>query len=275
MTTRKSETIRGATARRAVRRLLLAGLAAGLAAACAAAQDARPPARRPAFMLRGTTFVCYGVDAGEQVSLRLATDPRQTAPGALPAYEVIDARSRHAVPTTPFRESVEIRYATAGSGLNCLVIVSGRHWVAPDAGTRDAILSAGPSRPLHYRGRGIPLYFMTSPDSGSVRLHVTCPDQREGATFRIFDADGEPVFEKTDPFTSGERIRVSVPSRQRGRVWSFRADDPRALGFDYACDDVVVAIEPPLTPFVAATPEALAAVLRLAGDQDAAVKPAP
>ena len=230
---------------------------------------AQPAAGHKALFLRGAHFVVYTVKAGETVRLDLTPRILKNRRSALPAYEVIDHRSAPALPKTVFDKPVSLSYKAAADGLNALVVTGHRNWYRVDSRGRPTMVCARQRRPLHFRGRDFPIYFLVPKDAKGFRLFITCPDRREGATLRVLDPDGTKVFEETDWYHKTRRVAIKAPPRHRGRVWSFRTANPREIGKPYSLDDVVVCFDAGIPPFVATDRGNLVAVLLASGEVDA------
>lgn len=216
--------------------------------------------------LRGTHFVVYSVQAGETVKLELTPRISAAYKSTLPAFEVIDHRSRPLVPETGFTEVMPISYRATADGLNALVLKAQRNWCRVDGQGRPVAVCARQSRPLHFRGKGALIHFIVPKGVPKFRLFITCPDKREGATLRIFGPSGDKAFEETDWYQKTRRINVKVPTEKQGRVWSLRTANPREAGAPYPVDDVVICFGKEIPPFVATNPGDLVTVLLAAGE---------
>ena len=216
--------------------------------------------------LRGTHFVVYSVRAGETVEMGLTPRISTAYRSILPAFEVLDHRSRPVVPETVFSGPTPVSYRAADDGLNALVLKARRNWCRVDGQGRPIVVCARQSRPLHFRGKAPPIHFIVPKGVAKFRLFITCPDKREGATLRIFDPSGAKVFEETDWYHRTRRINVKVPTEQQGQVWSLRTANPREVGAPYAVDDVVICFGEEIPPFVATSPRDLVTVLLATGE---------
>ena len=216
--------------------------------------------------LRGTHFVVYSVQAGETVKLELTPRILAAYKSTLPAFEVVDHRSRPIVPETGFSETMPVSYRATADGLNALVLKAQRNWCRVDGRGRPIAVCARQSRPLHFRGKRAPIHFIVPKGVRRFRLFITCPDKREGATLRIFDPAGGKVFEETDWYQKTRRVNVEVPVRHGGRVWSFQTANPREAGAPYSVDDVMICFGEEIPPFVGTSPRDLVTVLLAAGE---------
>ena len=239
-------------------------------AACLLAVSAVPlagTATRP-LELRGTAFVVYSVAKGETVRFGLRSRVVRAYASTVPACEVLDHLSRRAVPQRSLAEADSVEYRAGGAGLNALVLHANRHWCRFEFAERPVMICARPESPLHFRGTPGPLYFLVPKASKSFDLFFQCPDKREGGTLRIADPDGQIAYEETEWFHKPKRVRLRVPPKARGRVWSLVTDDPRKAGKLYGIDDVVVYFGRGALPFVGRSREALLAVLLASGEAE-------
>lgn len=212
--------------------------------------------------LRGTHFIIYEVEAGEEVAFTVTPQARGTAGPQPIRWQVYDAEGALIAEAPPQMGALTARYTPRRSGLNIARLTGGRNWYVIEAAENSQAL-AGDSYGIlasdyshqHTCGDARPIHFYVPEGVEHATVFVLSDRPPEGLTFRLLDPDGNLVAEEAGGFNRPTKIEVPVAEGHDGRVWAINLAPAEGFRFD----DVVLWFEadgeiPPLTAY---NPEAL------------------
>lgn len=179
----------------------------------------------PAVRLRGDGLFLVPARQGENVTLRLASQPVGRVGGKAAAVKVVSPSGKQVKQASvPFREEADVQFTAGETGVYRVECQAGSHTIRVASGSHSPLVAD--SGPIHLLNTSGEFYFLVPAGVSKCAVRFWGEGDLERVSAAVFDPSGKQIWKQGD-ITTAQSCEIQRQDASHDEVWRFKLSRPK------------------------------------------------